>query len=81
MSTTDIVRQFIVAEMMPPGTDGDFDDADSLIDSGIIDSMGVMKLITFLEDKFSIRIGAAELLPDNFESVAAITGLLQRLTS
>ena len=78
MSTdkAETVKQFIVTEMAPPGESVEFDDTDSLIE--IIDSLGVMKLITFLEESFRIKIGAADLLPDNFDTVTAIVSLLEK---
>lgn len=54
----------------------DLDD-DSLVESGIIDSLGIMKLVQFIESEFSIVIEDAELTPDNFDTVADIVKLLE----
>lgn len=52
---------------------------DSLIfTEGFIDSMGFMDLIVFLEKEFSIRIGDADLLEENFESINAISDFVMR---
>src|SRR5688500_2575453 len=45
---------------------------DSLIDSGIINSMGLIRLVSFIETRTGVRIPAALITPDNFETVTAI---------
>ncbi len=49
---------------------------ESLVESGVIDSLGIMKLVEFIDKEFSIAIGDDELLPDNFETLDTITDLL-----
>jgi acyl carrier protein len=45
----------------------------SLLEAGVIDSTGVLELIGFLESRFEIEIPDADLLPENFDSIGAIT--------
>lgn len=45
---------------------------DSLIDSGIINSMGLIRLVSFIETRTGVRIPDAMITPDNFETVTAI---------
>lgn len=78
MSTSDSIRDFISEEILHGTLKNPLKDQDPLIESGIIDSMGVMTLLTFLEDKFSIQISGDELLPENFESISTITTLVDR---
>lgn len=47
------------------------DDA-SLLDSGVIDSLGVLDIVSFLEESFGVKVGDEELTPQNFESVGAL---------
>ncbi|WP_260604349.1 phosphopantetheine-binding protein [Streptomyces sp. WAC05374] len=51
------------------------DDHDLLSD-GVIDSLGVLKLIAWVEDHFQLAVGDADLDPDNFRSVAAIDAFI-----
>lgn len=51
---------------------------DNLIDSGILDSLGIMKLISFVEERFSVKITDEDLLPENFESIGKIQALVLR---
>jgi acyl carrier protein len=43
--------------------------ADSLITAGVIDSTGILEVITFLESEYGISIGDAEMTPDNLETI------------
>lgn len=52
---------------------------DSLIDRGVIDSMGLFQLMSFIEQETGIRIPDEEVLPENFETVATMELLVQRL--
>jgi len=52
---------------------------DTLIfDSGILDSMGLLFLIEFLNDNYQITVEDEELLPNNFESINNITEFIQK---
>ncbi|MEM8846116.1 MAG: acyl carrier protein [Bacteroidota bacterium] len=46
---------------------------DNLIENGIIDSMGMMRLIRFVEKKYGIEVAFEEMLPENFESIQNIS--------
>ena len=51
----------------------------ALIDDQILDSFGVITLVAELEENFDIRIEAAELVPENFNSAEALWDLVRRL--
>ena len=48
----------------------------SLVESGVIDSLGILELVDFVEDRFDFRIPEDELLPENLDSIANITRYL-----
>jgi acyl carrier protein len=50
----------------------------SLLDAGIIDSTGVLELVSFLETTFGIEVHDDEMLPDNLDSIRAITSYVSR---
>ncbi|MEX2375137.1 MAG: acyl carrier protein [Dehalococcoidia bacterium] len=52
---------------------------DSLIDRGIIDSIGLMQLMSFLEERTGTRIPDHYVTPDNFQSVVAMEQMLEEL--
>jgi acyl carrier protein len=49
------------------------DPEDDLLQSGVIDSMGVLELTSFLEEAFGTRVEDEEIIPDNFRSLGSIT--------
>jgi acyl carrier protein len=57
----------------------DFDIATNILDEGIVDSMGIMSLVSFLEGKYGVEIDFEEITPDNFSTVGAITKLIKKL--
>jgi len=48
-----------------------------LLESGILDSLSVLKLVLFLEERFGIVVAPDELIPENFETVEAICAYLR----
>jgi acyl carrier protein len=57
---------------------GDLSSDDSFLELGLIDSTGVLELISFLETTFGIAIADEELTPDNLDSVARIVAYVRR---
>ena len=78
MNANDSIRTFIATELLRGAHDKPLGDDDPLIESGIIDSMGVMSLLAFLEKEVSIEIPGDDLIPENFASITAIAALLER---
>jgi acyl carrier protein len=56
-------------------------DTTQLIEQGIVDSMGLMQIVAFVEERTGIRVPDEEVAPENFETVADIVGLVERLKS
>ena len=58
--------------------DGEKLDEDlSFQESGILDSTGFLELITFIEEKFEIKIADRELIPENFDTLRKVSGFVQ----
>jgi acyl carrier protein len=66
------VRQFVQEKLLFGDKSASFNDETSFLDSGMIDSTGVLELVVFLESKFSIRIADEEVVPENLDSVSRI---------
>lgn len=77
MRTIDNIRQFITSEICGEGCES-IGDTDLLIEDGIIDSMGIMVLLGYLEEKFAVHVEGDELLPENFATLAAISTLVEK---
>jgi len=54
------------------------DPAEDLVDQGIIDSLGVMKLIVFMEETFGIKVNDEEVVPENFRSLNSMTKFVEQ---
>jgi len=71
------VRAFIVENFLFGNEDGLKDDS-SFLDEGIIDSTGILELVSFLEKEFNIAIEDEELIPENLDSIVNVTAYLER---
>lgn len=73
------IKTFIVDEIMH-GTNAENLQSDTaLLDEGILDSLGLQLLITFLEGKYDIMVDDDFLMPEYFESIETITKLIEEL--
>jgi acyl carrier protein len=71
------VRTYIVENFLF-GDDETFADDTSFLQTGLIDSVGIMELIAFLEGQFQIKIEDHELIPDNLDSIDRIAAFIQK---
>ena len=69
---TDTIRAFIETEMAAPGPRVTLSPSDSLIEKGIVDSLGVQRLIAYLEKEFGLQIADTEIVPENFETISSV---------
>ena len=54
---------------------------DSLLDSGIIDSIGVLELVTFIEEHYAIALSDEDMVADHFASIPSLAALVQARSS
>ena len=59
--------------------DVDFENNDSLIDDGILDSLDIVSLVTEIYAEFDVTIPAEEIVPENFNSAKALMELITKL--
>ena len=71
------VRAYVLENFLYMRRDYEFSDTDSLMGHGIMDSMGVIELITFVQDEFHVEVGEDEITEENFGTIAAVTGFVQ----
>jgi acyl carrier protein len=53
-------------------------DTDPLLENGILDSLGILEVVTFLEHEFHIILNDDDLMPENFQSIECIAAFVQR---
>lgn len=73
MDTRSVIRSFIGETFFVE----DFADADSFLQKGVIDSTGMLELVAFIEERFSIKLDDAELVPQNLDSLDNICHFLE----
>jgi len=78
MQKKDQLRDYIFSELARDNHSGNLSDDYSLVENGVIDSMAIVQLLSFIEDSFEISIEDEELIPENFETINAIYSLIQQ---
>ena len=81
--TDDVVRarlRTFVAKNFYLADPQSFDDRTSFLDRGIIDSTGVLELVTFVETEYKITVADDDMIPSNFDSIDALTAFIGRHT-
>lgn len=71
------LKKFIIENFLY-GKDTGFKDDTSFLENGIIDSMGFLELIDYLESTYPIQIKDDELIPENMDSIANLTSFIIR---
>jgi acyl carrier protein len=76
MEITAQVRTFVTTNFYVPDPAALTNEA-SLLDQGIIDSTGVLEVISFLEETFGISVDDREILPENLDSIERISAFVR----
>jgi acyl carrier protein len=63
------IRQFVAENFLFSNNGFDLDDDESFLEAGVVDSLGVLELVTFVEEKFDVQVPDEDIVPDNFDSV------------
>jgi len=75
-TVSDRIREF-VRSRFPLARNLDFSDEDSLLDAGVIDSLGILDLVGFLEETFGLQASDDDLNPENFDSIATLVRFVE----
>lgn len=76
MSKLPELKQYITDEFIPDGNNDHLTDELDLLASGVIDSLGVLKLVAFLENTYDITLEPEEIDPANLNSIDAMAKLV-----
>jgi acyl carrier protein len=77
-STNTRIRSFVLQKFPAARKRRAFNDEVQLLESGIVDSLGVLDIVGFLEQTFSIRIDDDDLTPENFGNVKCIGSFVEK---
>ncbi|WP_017615300.1 acyl carrier protein [Nocardiopsis salina] len=79
MDHTDTIKRFIIEEFLPDLSVDELPDDHDLLSGSVIDSIGTLKLIAWVESRFGVQVDDTELNPDNFRSVASICAFINEI--
>jgi acyl carrier protein len=72
----DRVREFVLKQF-PLARKNGLKPEERWLESGLIDSLGILDLVHFLEEEFTVQVTDEELLPDNFQSLQAVAAFVR----
>jgi len=72
------LRTVISAPGLPLSQIESFTDDDSFMEKGILDSTGVLEIVSHIEKEYGIRVEAEEIIPDNLDSINKLTVFIER---
>lgn len=77
VDTASRVRSYLIENFLYMHRDAELGDDEQLLERGILDSMGVMELVSFLEEEFGVQLADEEITEANLGTVGSITRLME----
>ncbi len=77
-SVEELLRRYIADNILFSSNGYPHQDDTSFLENGIVDSMNVLELVMFVEQKFGVKVEDSEIVPDNFDSVARLADFVRR---
>jgi acyl carrier protein len=78
MSVEKTLRRFILQNYLFTDDDSALSNSDSFLERGIIDSTGILELISFLEEQVGIKVEDEEMIPENLDSIDNLLAFISR---
>jgi acyl carrier protein len=72
------IKEFIMKEVNPDLNLTELRDDEPLVESGIIDSLGILRIMAYLDEEFGIDLSAHEIKPENFKNITTICRLIDQ---
>jgi acyl carrier protein len=76
--TEETLRDFIFSELEWEGSPADLTSDFSLIDGRVLDSLGIMQMVSFIEREFNIQVNDDEVVPRNFETLGILAAFVDQ---
>jgi acyl carrier protein len=74
---SDAIRNFVISHF-PLARKRGVTDSDLLLETGVLDSLGILDVVQFIETEFGLHIDDDELLPENFQSIQNLSEFVQK---
>ena len=78
MSVEKTLRSYILQNFLFTDDDSVLGNSDSFLDKGIIDSTGILELITYIEDEIGIKVEDEEMIPENLDSIDNLVAFIAK---
>ena len=72
------IKEFVTTELLYDRDAAGLGDDDSLLGPGLLDSVGILRLVAWLEEEFGVSIPDEDVVPDHVETVKRLAGLVRR---
>ena len=72
------IRNFVTENFIFDGNEDQMDNSQSFLETGIIDSTGMLELVSFIEEQFNIKMEDDELIPENLDSVNNVVNYITK---
>jgi acyl carrier protein len=76
-NTQEIVKDYVSRELADDGKDVELKEEENLLANGIMDSLGILKLVSFIEQKFDVQVPDEDITVQNFRSLKDIASYLE----
>lgn len=81
MEVKEQIKQYIAENFLFSSNGFDMDDDESFLEAGVVDSLGVVELVTFVEETYNFEVPDDDIVPDNFDSVDNLAAYISRRTA
>jgi len=75
------IKEYIARNLLFSDNGFPYPDDASFLEEGIVDSVGVMELVAFVEEKFDLKVDDTDVIPDNFDSINKLAAFVRRKSS
>lgn len=72
------IKAFIIENFLFNAEDSSLGDDESFLESGIVDSTGILEVVAWIEETFGMRVPDTDLLPENFDTVQRLSDYMRR---
>jgi len=78
MTTEQQLKEYISSNLLFSENGYPYPDDASFLEEGIVDSVGIMELVAFIEENMNVNVEDQEITPDNFDSITKLAAYIQR---
>lgn len=78
MSVRADLRRYVLENHLFTDDDAALKDGDSFLETGVLDSTGIMELILFIEETFQLKVTDDEMVPENLDSIDSLVAYVER---